>query len=387
METRVPSPEIYARWKQEPLRLFDEAPVAITVFDDDLRYLDGNPAACHLLQITQAELSTKRVGELSRHSQFARRVRETRDESVLEENLRLQRQDGSERFVNAITRPNVLPGLHLCFYIDVTEKQKLQKELEHQSRLEAIGKVAGGVAHDFNNMLTAILSYTDLQLQRPEASDTIRRYANGIQDAAVKASETTQQLLAFCRRQSVQLQRTNVNEALEQAAALVQRLLPENIRIELDLDAELPAVLADPSQLNQVFVNLAINARDAMPNGGRLLFTSSHGARTGGAAAPHVTVLVHDTGLGIHADVLPHIFDPFFTTKPLGKGTGLGLATVSRIVKQSRGEISVHTAPGQGTTFEITLPAAPADDIAEFPAAGMNSTFTERQTTAAPGEE
>jgi PAS domain S-box-containing protein len=127
VESRVPSPkEIYARWKQEPLRLFDEAPVAITVFDDDLRYLDGNDAACQLLQITQEELSTKRVGELSRDSQFARRVRDTRGRSVFEENLRLPRKDGSERFVNAITRPNIVPGLHLCFYIDVTEKQKLQ---------------------------------------------------------------------------------------------------------------------------------------------------------------------------------------------------------------------------------------------------------------------
>jgi two-component system, cell cycle sensor histidine kinase and response regulator CckA len=233
-------------------------------------------------------------------------------------------------------------------------------------------------------MLTAILSYADVQLQRPEASDTIRRYAAGIQDAAVKASETTQQLLAFCRRQSVQLQRTNVNEALEEAAALVQRLLPENIQLELDLDAELPAVLADPAQLNQVFVNLAVNARDAMPNGGRLLFTSSHVARKDGSASSQVTVLVHDTGHGIHADVLPHIFDPFFTTKARGKGTGLGLATVYRIVKQSRGEILVHTGQGRGTTFEITLPAAQGDEI---PVGCMNSEFAKRRAAAASGEE
>jgi PAS domain S-box-containing protein len=386
VERKALSPdEIYARWRQEPLRLFDESPVAITVFDDELRYLDGNPAACRLLQITREELSTKRVGEISRDSQFARQVRASRGE-VFEESLQLPMTDGSVRFVTAVTRPNITPGLHLCFFMDVTEQQKLQNEVEHQSRLEAIGKVASGVAHDFNNMLTAILSYADLQLQRAEASETIRRYALGIQAAAERASETTQQLLAFCRRQALQFHPVDVNEVLRESARLVQRLLPEDIRLELNLEADLPAVFADPGQLNQVFVNLAVNARDAMPTGGRLLFASSKSCRKQ-AVDPQITLLIHDTGVGISAEVLPHIFDPFFTTKPRGKGTGLGLATVYRIVKQTRGEILVHTAPGRGTTFEITLPVAQRDAIPEITDLCLKPTTTVRASTARLGDK
>lgn len=337
--------------------------MAILVFDDSLKYLDANEAACQLWQSAREQLIGKRVGELSKDGErLARRIRESRGTSPVEENLVLLLPDGSSRDAEVITRPNVAPGAHLSFYRDVTEKRAMQRELEHQNRLEAIGKVAGGVAHDFNNMLTAILSYTDLQLQAEKTDSAVRRYALGIEAAAQRAAETTQQLLAFCRRQTMSFREVDVNAIVREAATMVRRLIGEDIQLVLELDPGLPSVVADAGQLNQVLVNLAVNARDAMPRGGRLLFGTScmagpSGLRRKSVGEEQVSILVHDTGSGIPKEVLPHIFDPFFTTKPRGKGTGLGLSTVYGIVKQSKGEILVSSEPGRGTTFEIVLPA------------------------------
>jgi len=348
--------------------LFEQAPEAILVFDDNLRYIDANGAACQLLRRVKEEIVGKRVGEFSAEdgARLALRVRESLGGTAVEECLTVLLPDGGVRYVELVTRPNILPGIHASFSRDVTERKQLQRELEHHNRLEAIGKVAGGVAHDFNNMLTAIMSYTDLQLQQLPQDGAMRRYAMGIQAAAARAAETTQQLLAFCRRQSMKFSELDVNEVVAESAKLVRRVIGENVQLVLELDSELPPVVADAGQLNQVLVNLAVNARDAMPSGGRILIVSSK--RVVGADRSHkpgdlepgtyVSIFVHDTGLGISNDVLPHIFDPFFTTKPLGKGTGLGLSTVYGIVRQSRGQILVTSEPGHGTTFEIVLPTA-----------------------------
>jgi signal transduction histidine kinase len=284
----------------------------------------------------------------------------------VEECLTVVLPDGAVRFVELVTRPNLLPGVHASFSRDVTERKKLQCELEHHNRLEAIGKVAGGVAHDFNNMLTAIMSYTDLQLQQLPRDGAMRRYAMGIQAAAARAAETTQQLLAFCRRQSMKFAELDVNAVIEESAKLVRRVIGENIQLVLELDRELPQVVADAGQLNQVLVNLAVNARDAMPRGGQILIVTAKQIVEDERSqklrdlepGSYVSIFVHDSGLGISHEVLPHIFDPFFTTKPLGKGTGLGLSTVYGIVRQSKGQILVNSEPGRGTTFEILLPAA-----------------------------
>lgn len=360
----------YQRWQQEAPRLFEEAPEAILVFDDDLRYLDANTAACQLLRRPKAQIIGKRVGELSGDAgaRLAQRVAAAQGKIPVEENLVITFADGGRREIEVVTRPNVLPGVHVSFNRDVTERRQMQSALEHHNRLEAIGRAAGSVAHDFNNMLTAILSYTDLQLQRWPHDDAMRRYALGIRAAAERASETTQQLLAFCRRQEMQFAHLDLNAAIKQSADLIARLLGEKIRLRVELEPGLPPVVADAAQLNQVLVNLAVNARDAMPKGGELLFATTRGkadASNSGRGVDrhgdHVSVIVHDTGAGIDPEVLPHIFDPFYTTKPLGKGTGLGLSTVYGIVKQSRGEILVRSEPGRGTTFEIVLPAGSID--------------------------
>jgi two-component system cell cycle sensor histidine kinase/response regulator CckA len=361
----------YEGWKVEPRWLFDQATEAVLIFDDNLEYVDANPAACQLLRRSKQEIVGRHVGDFSTEdgSRLACRIREAQGAAVVEENLKLTLCDGNIRYVELVARPNILPGIHVSFSRDVTERHELQQELEHHSRLEAIGRVAGGVAHDFNNMLTAILSYADLQLKRAGDDSEMRRYALGIQAAAERAAETTQQLLAFCRRQSMKFRQLDVNEIVREAATLVQRLIGEDVQLVLELERNLPPVLADAAQLNQVLMNLAVNARDAMPNGGSLLFgTAVRQSSTEKVRALHasqVSIFVHDTGSGICADVLPHIFDPFFTTKPQRKGTGLGLSTVYGIVKQSQGQIFVNSTPGKGTTFEVVLPAASKFQLAD----------------------
>jgi two-component system cell cycle sensor histidine kinase/response regulator CckA len=365
--------------------------MAILVFADKLRYLDANRAACQLLQRTQEEILGKHVGKFSQTdgARLARRVEEARGRAPVKESLTITLSDGRVRYVELVMRPNILPGRHVAFVHDVTERRQMQRELEHHNRLESIGKVAGGVAHDFNNMLRAILSYTDLQLQRVPEEGALRRYALGIQAAAERAAETTGQLLAFCRRQTMKFSELDINEIVEESANMVRRLIGEDIQLVLKLEPDLPGVMADAAQLNQVLVNLAVNARDAMPHGGRILFGASkrlavpERARRAGdlEAGPQVSISVHDTGSGISAEVLPHIFDPFFTTKPQGIGTGLGLATVYGIVKQSKGQILVNSEPGRGTTFEIVLPAVSraATEMIAVPAVRMGDAQEHQQ--------
>ncbi len=351
------SQQASAGWQDNPRWLFENAPEAILVFDNSLRYLDANPAACRLLHRRKEEIIGHRIGDFSQDgARLAKALEEACGRTSVEESHILLLPDGSSRTVEIVTRPNMLPGIHLSFSRDVTERRVLERELEHHTRLEAAGKLASGVAHDFNNILTAILSYADLQLQQAEPGSAIERYARGIQAAAERAAETTHQLLAFCRRQKMQFAETQVNDVIRHSMELVRRLIGEDVEVTLELGDEIPPVWADAGQLNQILVNLAVNARDAMPHGGRLLFATS--TRTLESGKQRVSIFVHDTGTGITADVLPHIFDPFFTTKEQGKGTGLGLSTVYGIVKQMKGEVLVHSEPGRGTTFEIGLPAS-----------------------------
>src|SRR5688572_14491408 len=231
--------------------------------------------------------------------------------------------------------------------------------------MEAVGRLAGGVAHDFNNLLTAVLGYSDLLLANPEIVPSMRGDVLEIRQAATSAAELTHQLLAFGRKQLIQPTVLNVTSALERLQRLLQRVIGENIKVVTRLRPEIKNVRLDPGQFEQIVVNLAINARDAMPLGGTLTvetstqFLDDAYARQHLAVVPgeYVMVAVSDTGEGIPAKPLPHIFEPFFTTKPAGKGTGLGLATVYGIVKQNEGNIWVYSEPRHGTTFKIYFPA------------------------------
>jgi signal transduction histidine kinase len=265
--------------------------------------------------------------------------------------------------------------------------ERIEAQLRHAQQLEAIGQLAGGVAHDFNNVLAAISGYVALALRAIPPSDPVRVEVLGIQEAVDRAAALTQQLLAFGRKQMMQPTVVDLREVLDDTGRMLQRLIGEHIDLAVIPGPMLSPVLADRGQLGQVIINLAVNARDAMPNGGRLTieahdaplteeYTDTHLAVTPG---PYVLLAVSDTGHGMTPETKARLFEPFFTTKPQGKGTGLGLSTVFGIVKQFGGHIFVYSEPDDGTTFKIYLPRAEAGVVAapaQAPTPGVGGTET-----------
>ncbi len=268
------------------------------------------------------------------------------------------------------------------FFRDISEQRLLEEQLRQAQKMEAVGRLAGGIAHDFNNILTSILISTDLLL--PDlAGDPRREDVLTIRNAATRAAALTQKLLAFSRKQVLAPQVLNLNHLIADMEDMLRRLLGEDVSIVMSLARDLGHVQVDPSQLEQVIMNLAVNARDAMPQGGRLLVETRNVDVNGehvqphaeGRRGPHVLLAITDDGAGMDQETMRHIFEPFFTTKAAGKGTGLGLATVHGIVNQSGGHIRVHSEPHHGTTFKIYLPRVEAViDKAERASVGRAST-------------
>jgi PAS domain S-box-containing protein len=275
--------------------------------------------------------------------------------------------------------------------LDVTQEAELQAQLLQAQKLEAVGRLAGGVAHDFNNLLTAIQGYAELLAERlrkplpedPEALVEIRQDLEEIRRAAERASSLTAQLLAFSRKQVLEKTVLDLNHQVGQVDRMLRRLIGEDIVLSTELAPDLQHVEADPSQLEQVIVNLAVNARDAMPSGGRLTLSTRNANISEPVSGEHgeippgsyIVLSVADSGSGIPPEDRPHIFEPFFTTKAQGKGTGLGLPTVFGIVTQSGGHVVVDSEVGRGTTFELWLPATteavPEGAVRTFPNAAL----------------
>jgi two-component system, cell cycle sensor histidine kinase and response regulator CckA len=247
---------------------------------------------------------------------------------------------------------------------DVSERRQLEERLSQSEKMEAIGRLAGGVAHDFNNLLTVISGYTELLLARPDSAG--REQLGEIAHAAEQAAALTRQLLAFSRRQVLHPRVLDLNEIVAGMEPMVRRIIGDDVNVGVRMSPGLPPVEADRSQLERVILNLAANARDAMPDGGRLTIETAAveldedyvASRGEGTPGRNALLAVSDTGVGMSEEVQRHLFEPFFTTKAPGAGTGLGLATVFGVVKQSGGSIYVYSEEGRGTTFKIYLPAA-----------------------------
>jgi two-component system cell cycle sensor histidine kinase/response regulator CckA len=299
---------------------------------------------------------------------------------------RLKRSDGAYRVfeaiaVNLLDNPDVL-GL-VGAARDVTEQVQLEEQLRQSQKLESIGRLAGGVAHDFNNVLTIILSSTELleEAMKNGLAPAIED-VHEIASAAQRASELTQQLLAVARKQVIAPVAVDLDAIVRGSEKMLRRLLGEDVALVLKLDPHAGAMIADPGQLHQVLLNLAVNARDAMPKGGLLTIETARVIVPIGwrdlPPGEWVRLVVRDSGVGMAPDVLAHVFEPFFTTKPVGRGTGLGLATVHGIVAQCGGHIRVESAKGQGARFDVYFPAA---------SAAVASAAAQRAPTTARGSE
>lgn len=248
---------------------------------------------------------------------------------------------------------------------DITERMRLEEQLRQAQKMEAVGRLAGGVAHDFNNLLTIISGYSEVMLGMPELNATAKEFVKSISQAGERAASLTRQLLAFSRKTMLQPEVLDLNLVIGETSKMLRRLIGEDIQFTTVLAANLEKVKVDPGQLDQVLMNLAVNARDAMPRGGRLTIETSNitltdeyaATQIGCAPGKHVMLAISDTGCGMSPDVTARIFEPFFTTKEAGKGTGLGLAMVFGIVRQSGGQIHVYSEIGRGSTFKIYFPA------------------------------
>ena len=250
--------------------------------------------------------------------------------------------------------------------MDITERKNLERQLGQAQKMEAVGQLAGGVAHDFSNILNVIGGYSELAVKRTDEHSPLRPYLDEIRRAADRATNLVRQLLAFSRGQIVEPSVLDLDEIVRALEEMLRRLIPENIELVTSLRASPALVKADRGQLEQVIVNLALNARDAMPRGGRLAIETTRidldqaycRRHVGTSPGPHVMLTMTDTGIGMDVETQARIFEPFFTTKEAGRGTGLGLATVYGIVRRAGGSIWVYSEPGRGTVFRTYLPQA-----------------------------
>jgi PAS domain S-box-containing protein len=357
--------------------VFDTVGDAIIVMDLNGVVTDWNPAAEQLYGYPKSEIVGRPVTTIH-HPDLGDRLEAEIQACLRREfrwagELRFRRRDGSDGVADVVVvaqrddrgEPIAWIGVNR----DVTEHRRLEEQFRQSQKMEAVGQLAGGIAHDFNNLLTVIRTYSELLLDQIDEANPLRGDLVEIQRAAGRAASLTRQLLAFSRKQLLQPKVLDLNGVVAGLEPMLRRLIGEDIRVVLRLGTRLGRIKADPGQLEQVLMNLAVNARDAMPGGGTLTISTTSveldadyvGRRPVVIPGTYLMLGVSDTGTGMDSATRDRIFEPFFTTKEVGKGTGLGLSTVYGIVKQSGGYIWVYSEEGRGTTFKVYLPVIEAD--------------------------
>jgi PAS domain S-box-containing protein len=375
LERRKTEEALAEREKRYQL-LFDLSPSGILLEDSAANILEANPAMCRIFGYSHDELCGRNVRMLAppeRHSEIERHLDDLLAGKTLFHEIENVGKDGQRLRVEihemSVPLSDGRRGI-LAVVNDITERRQLEEQLRHLQKMELVGQLAAGVSHDFNNILTVINGSSSILIGLLKDSPECMEWVTQILAAGERAANLTRQLLLFSRKQQMQPQIVDLNELTSNLTKMLARVLGEDITLQFSYETDLPAVHVDPGMLEQVIINLAVNARDAMPHGGRLHIGTSTVSFTSAPPSLNpeaqpgrfVRVSVLDTGSGIPPEVRERIFEPFFTTKEVGKGTGLGLATVFGIVTQHRGWIEVDSTVGQGTTFHIYLPACASSE-------------------------
>jgi hypothetical protein len=352
--------------------LFENNPQPMWVFDEEtLAFLAVNTAACRRYGYTREEFLAMTIRDIRPSEEtaglerlIASESREFQDSGVWSH----RKKDGTLLEVEITSHPFLFEErpAQLVLATDITDRRRLESQLRQSQKIEAIGQLAGGIAHDFNNLLTAILGYAALLATQLPSDQILQEEVAEITRAGERAASLTRQLLAFSRRQVLEPRLLNLNDIVRNTEKMLRRLIGEHIELVAPLEPELSPVRVDAGQIEQVILNLAVNARDAMPDGGRLVIETANVAieaadvrgHPGVCAGAYVMLAVSDNGTGMDAELQGRIFEPFFTTKSKDMGTGLGLSTVSGIVQQSGGFIATHSEVGKGTAFKVYLPKA-----------------------------
>jgi PAS domain S-box-containing protein len=360
--------------KEEWERTFNSFIDIVTLQDPDLRIVKANQAACAILGLTLDEIVGHHCYELLLGLEEPCRdcpLLETRDNFESYSREVEHEKSGKTFLVSAAPVFDEEGKLAFIAHVakDISEKKKLETQLIQARKMESIGNLAGGVAHDFNNILTAIYGYSEMALDNLEEGSETWQNVQEILKSGERAASLTRQLLAFSRNQKILPRVVNINSLLDEMKKMLGRLIGEDIRLETSLDLQVGKIFADPGQLNQVVVNLVVNARDALRShpeiADKVIKVSTSEVyldqdyallHTASSRGEHLLLEFSDNGCGMSKEVLEHIFEPFYTTKAVGKGTGMGLATVYGIVKQNNGSIYVYSEPGLGTTFKIYWP-------------------------------
>ncbi len=337
----------------------------ILVADDEACYVEANDAACEILGAAREEVVGRTLVSFAEFQDDAAMLwQKLMRNGRLRAEIGLLRNSGERRQVEFTASANVVPGRHLVMIRDLTHRRNLDEQIRNASKMEAVGRLAGGVAHDFNNLLMVVTSYTELMLESMGDNESLRKKAQEILKASNRAASLTRQLLAFSRKQILDPQIQDMNTIVRDMSKMLGRVLGEDVKLDLALAEKIGFVCADRAQIEQVLMHLAVNARDVMPDGGRVTvrtsdmeFDDSY-ASLPGCPPPgsYVMLAMEDTGAGMSREVLTHLFEPFFSTKGPGRVSGLGLAAVYGVVKQSGGYIWVDSELGKGSRFHMYFP-------------------------------